>query len=154
LLHFAQEPGDAGPVRRVEPVDSTHASASIAWSLSAEGPFQTIWEYDPRLKWKDGIAIDRTLLWPEVDRHVDLAGALEVYVRYRMRGLALDNFRLAMETHGQGDSALEVTHVWREDGMAKTLTKRIPAGSNSYQYAIDIPQAAKVVNEAVIFECQ
>jgi hypothetical protein len=141
-------------VRKVAAVRATHAAASIAWSKSPEGPFQTIWEYDPRLKWKDGIAIDRTLLWPEVDRHVDLSRASEVHVRYRIRDLALDNFRLAVEAKGGVSSALEVTHVWKEDGTAKSRTQRIPAGATGYHYAVEIPQGAKVVNEAVIFECR
>jgi hypothetical protein len=141
-------------VRRVTAVPSNHAAASIAWSKSPNGPFQTIWEYDPHLKWKDGIAIDRTLLWPEVDRHVEVSGAPELYVRYRIRGLALDNTRLAVETRGRADSsALQVTHVWKEDGTAKTRTQRIPAGSSAYRYAVEIPNGAKVVNQAVIFEC-
>jgi hypothetical protein len=141
-------------VRKVAPFPANHAAASIAWSKSPDGPFQTIWEYDPRLKWRDGIAIDRTLLWPEVDRHVEVSGAPELYVRYQIRGLALDNFRLAVETPGRQDSsALEVTHVWSEDGMAKTRTRRIPAGSSAYRYAVEIPKGAKVVNQAVIFEC-
>ena len=142
-------------VRKVAAVPATHAAASIAWSKVPDGPFQTIWEYDPRMKWKDGIPIDRTLLWPEVDRHVEVSGASEVYVRYRIRDLAIDDFRLAAETNGRGGaSAMEVTHVWWEDGTAKTLTQRIPAGSNSYQYAIEIPHGSKIVNKAIIFECK
>jgi hypothetical protein len=145
-------------VRKVAPfpvnAPASHAAASIAWSPSPDGPFQTIWEYDPHLKWRDGIAIDRTLLWPEVDRHVEVSGAPELYVRYRISDLALDNFRLAVETRGREDSsALEVTHVWTEDGAAKTRTQRIPAGSSAYRYAVEIPTGAKIVNQAVIFEC-
>ncbi len=141
-------------VRKVAAIPANHAAASIAWSKSPGGPFQTIWEYDPRLKWRDGVAIDRTLLWPEVDRHVEVSGAPELYVRYRIQNLALDNFRLAVETRGRQDSsALQVTHVWREDGAARNRTQRIPAGSGAYQYAVEIPKGAKVVNEAIIFEC-
>jgi hypothetical protein len=140
-------------VRKVAPIPATHAAASIAWSKSPDGPFQTIWEYDPRLKWRDGIAIDRTLLWPEVDRRVEVSGAPELYVRYRIRDLAVDSFRLAVETRGRGDSsALEVTHVWKEDGTARSLTQRIPAGATAHRYTIEIPNGVKVVNEAVIFE--
>jgi len=145
-------------VRKVAPFPAngpaTHAAASIAWSTSPDGPYQTIWEYDPHLKWKDGIAIDRTLLWPEVDRHVKVSAAPELYVRYRIRDLALDYFRLAVETPGRvAPSALEVTHVWREDGTAKTRNQRIPAGASAYPYTVEIPKGAKVVNQAVIFEC-
>jgi hypothetical protein len=141
-------------VRKVPAVPARHASASIAWSKTAQGPFQTIWEYDPVVKWRDGISFDRTLLWPEVDRHVELSGAAEIYVRYRIRDLALDNFRLSVEARGHGGpSAIDVTHVWRENGAVKTRTQRVPAGSNAYRYAVEIPEGAKVVNEAVIFEC-
>ena len=84
-------------------VPASHAAASIAWSKSPDGPFQTIWEYDPHLKMRDGITPDRTLRWPEVDRHVEVSGAPEIYVRYRIRDLALDDFRLAVETRGGAD---------------------------------------------------
>jgi hypothetical protein len=142
-------------VRKVTALPSTHAAASLAWSKSANGPFQTLWEYDPHLKWKDGIAIDRTLRWPEVDRHTAVSGASEIYVRYQIRDLAVDSFRLAGEKPGsQKLSELEVTHVWKEDGTAKTHTERIAAGAGSHPYSIDIPAGAKVVNQALIFECK
>jgi hypothetical protein len=115
---------------------------------------ETIWEYDAAVKWRDGISIDRTLLWPEVDRHVEVSGVPEIYVRYRIRDLAVDNFRLAVETPGTGNSsAIDVTHVWRENGTAKTRTQRVAASSREYRYAVEIPRGAKVVNEALIFEC-
>jgi len=44
-------------VRRVAPVQANRPEASIAWSQSASGPFQTIWEYDPNLKWRDGVPL-------------------------------------------------------------------------------------------------
>jgi len=142
-------------VRRVAAVPANHPEASIAWSQSPAGPFQTIWEYDPRLKWRDGVPIDRTLRWPEVDRRVEVTGVREIYVRYRIRDLALDHFRLAFETKGlEGLSAIELTHTWRESGAAKTFTQRIPPGATAFPYFIDIPADAKVVNEAVIFECR
>jgi hypothetical protein len=141
-------------VRKVPAIPDVHAAASIAWSKTLDGPFQPIWEYDPRMKWKDGIAIDHTLLWPEVDRHVEVSSAPELYVRYRIRDLALDNFRLAVETRGTGASSpLQVTHLWREDGKAKSRTQSIPAGSREYPYSLEIPNNAKVENEAIIFEC-
>jgi hypothetical protein len=142
-------------VRKVDAIPSTHAAASVAWSKSADGPFQTLWEYDPHLKWKDGVAIDRTLRWPEVDRHALVSGSSEIYVRYQIRDLAVDSFRLAGEKPGnQKSSALEVTHVWKEDGVEKTHTERIAAGADSHPYSINIPSGAKVVNHAVIFECK
>jgi len=142
-------------VRKVEPVNSDNAAASIAWSTSPDGPFQTIWEYDPRVQWKDGIPIDRTLRWPEVDRHVDAPGAREIYARYRARGLAIDDFRLAVTTiPGPPSSALEVTHLWKENGVARKSSQRIPAGTDRRRYSIDIPSGVIVTNEAVIFEAQ
>jgi hypothetical protein len=141
-------------VRKVAAIPATHAAASIAWSTSADGPFQTIWEYDPRLKWKDGIAIDRTLRWPEVDRHVSVAGEPDIYVRYRIRDLAIDNFRLAVETIGRGESPVEVTHVWKEDGVEKRFIQRVPAGMRNLPYAIEIASGARIVNTAVIFEAK
>ena len=68
--------------------------------------------------------------------------------------MGLDSFRLAVEKKGGGSSPLEVTHVWRENGAAKTRTERILAGVAGYRDAIEIPQSAQVVNEAVIFECK
>jgi hypothetical protein len=141
-------------VRKVTAVPAKHPAASIAWSKSPGAPLETIWEYDAAVKWRDGISIDRTLLWPEVDRHVEVSGVPEIYVRYRIRDLAVDNFRLAVETPGTGNSsAIDVTHVWRENGTAKIRTQRVTAGSREYRYVVEIPRGAKVVNEALIFEC-
>lgn len=142
-------------VRKVAAVPANRPAASIAWSNSTAGPFQTIWEYDPHLQWKDGIAIDRTLRWPEIDRRVAISGARDIYVRYRIQGLALDEFRLAIEAKQPApSSAVEVTHVWLENGARKTLTRRIPPGAAEYHYSIEIPAGVKVVNEAIVFECR
>ena len=142
-------------VRRVEAVDSSHASASIAWSLSPDGPFHTIWEYDPKLVWKDGVEIDRVLRWPEVDRHVEVNRASAVYVRYRLQGLAIDDFRLALETHAaESGCRLELTHVYRVNGVEKTASKQVPPGVAQWAYSIDTPAGAKVSNQAFILECK
>jgi hypothetical protein len=142
-------------VRKVAAIPANQPAASIAWSNSPAGPFQTIWEYDPHLQWKDGIPIDRMLRWPEIDRHVKISGVRDIYVRYRIQDLAIDQFRLAAEARQTASSSgLEVTHVWRENGARKTLTRRIPTGATAYHYSIEIPSGAKVENEAVIFECK
>ena len=142
-------------VRPVQPLASEHAAASIAWSQSPDGPFRTIWEYDPKLVWKDGVVIDRTLLWPEVDRHVETGGAKEVYVRYSLRGLALDDFRMAVETAGEpGSSPLQITHRWKENGVAKSASQLIPPGTKHLDYAIVTTPGAKIVNDALVFECK
>lgn len=140
-------------VRRVAAMPARKPEASIAWSQSPDGPFQTVWEYAPRLQWRDGIPVDRNLCWPEVDRHIELPAVREVYVRYRIQDLAIDQFRLAVETKGATKtSPLELTHVWRENGVRKTQTAHIPAGSTEYHYSIEIPPGRRVENEAVIFE--
>jgi hypothetical protein len=142
-------------VRKVTPLSSNHAAASIAWSHSPDGPFQTIWEYDPKPVWKDGVAIDRTLLWPEVDRHVETGGAGEVYVRYSAQGLALDDFRMAVETAGgPGSSALQVTHRWKENGIAKSASRLVPPGTKHLDYAVVTTRGAKIGNEAILLECK
>jgi hypothetical protein len=142
-------------VRKVAAVPARRPAASIAWSNSPEGPFKTIWEYDPHLKWNDGVAIDRTLLWPEVDRHVDLAGASGVYVRYRIQELAVDNFRLATETRGrEGPEVVEVIHLWNENGTQRRRVVRIPTGASEYRYTIEIPGDVKLANEAIIIDCK
>jgi hypothetical protein len=83
-----------------------------------------------------------------------VAGARDIYVRYRIRDLALDHFRLTTETKALGGSSpVDVTHTWREDGVVKKFTRRIAAGETERNYSIDIPAGSKVVNEAVIFEC-
>jgi hypothetical protein len=142
-------------VRKVPALKADNAAASIAWSDSPDGPFQTIWEFDPHLRWKDGIPIDRTLLWSEVDRHVELAGARDIYVRYRVQNLAIDDFRMAVLTKaGPGSSALKITHVWKEDGVTRTAAQQIPAGAAERRYAIDTAPGARISNQAVIFEAQ
>jgi hypothetical protein len=142
-------------VRKVTPMAADRAAASIDWSKSPDGPFQSLWDYDPRLHWRDGIPIDRTLRWPEVERHVKLSSASDIYVRYRIQDLAVDDFRLSVETKGEANpSPLDITHVWLQDGVRKTVTRHMPSGAAEYRYAIDIPPGAKVVNEALVLECK
>ena len=142
-------------VRRVAPIAPRQPAASIGWSESPNGPFRTIWGYDPKPEWKDGEAIDRTLLWPEIDRHVALPAMREVYVRYSIRDLALDHVRLAVETQAPaGASPFVVTHQWKEGKAARSFTATIPAGATDHRYVINIPTGSKIADEAVIFECK
>lgn len=142
-------------VRKITALKADNAAGSIAWSDSPDGPFQTIWEFDPHLQWKDGVPIDRTLLWPEVDRHLEVTAAREIYVRYRIQGLAIDDFRLAVITKaGPGSSALKVTHVWKEDGVTRSAAQRIPAGVGERRYTIETAPGARISNEAIIFEAE
>ena len=89
------------------------------------------------MKWKDGIRIDRTLLWPEVDRHAAVSGERQVYVRYRIHDMAVDNFRLAVDSEPPaGSTPLIVSHVWTENGVRKTASKQIPAGTAELSYTV------------------
>jgi hypothetical protein len=144
-------------VRKVSawPAPGQKQSASLAWSASIEGPFRTLWTYDPQLTWKDGDAIERTLRWPEVDRQVDSLpkGTRRVYVRYSIQGLAMDSPRAAaIRGGGQARNPLEITHVWTQNGNRRARTARADAGERQKSYAIEIPLDSSVVNEALIFE--
>jgi hypothetical protein len=142
-------------VRPVPRVPATDAAASIAWSSAPTGPFQTIWEFDPKLKWKDGRPIDRTLLWQEVDRGVAPSLQRVVYVRFRLWVMAVDAFRLGVETPAPGGSTpLEVRHVWKQQGATKDFTITIPALTKESRYVIDSPKGARITNEAIVFECK
>lgn len=141
-------------VRSVPPLDSSSAAASIAWGAGPNGPFQTIWTYDPRLSWKDQVPINRTLAWPEVDRNVAVSGAREVYVRYRFAGLALDDIRLSAESvPATGACPIQITHLWKENGADRSATRHIPAGKLELNYTIDTSSRAAVANEALVIEC-
>ena len=142
-------------VRGVTALNSSSATASIAWSTDPKGPFQTIWTYDPHLSWKDGSPIDRTLAWPEVDlRTATAAGTRDVYVQYRFVGLALDDFRLSVESKfPPGACALAITHQWNENGSPRSATHHISAGTLEAKYVVDTATVAKVTNEALILTC-
>jgi hypothetical protein len=129
--------------------------ASLAWSLSAEGPWRTIWVYTPQLRWKDGELIDRTLRWPEVDRQVrDLPkGTRSVYVRYELQGIAMDTPRLAAVREGlHSRDPIEITHVWRQNGERHELVKRILGRETRQSYPVEVSPGAAVTNEALILE--
>jgi hypothetical protein len=142
-------------VRKVPAVDASGARADLAWSASPDGPFRTVWEYDPGLAWKDGIPIDRVLRWPEVDRHVAVDGKRAIYVRYRAAGLALDDFRLAYTTPAaEGGCPMEITHRWKENGAVRTATREPPEGAKQWNYRVDVTPGARIENEALILECK
>lgn len=132
-------------------------AASIAWSESADGPWTTLWSYDPKLTWLDGQPIPQVLRWPEVDRSVRTlpAGTLRVYVRYRIDGLAIDHFRLATlrAANPAASQRLTVTQEWTENGQPKSFQKTIADAKDSTQYLIHVPKDATVKNVALIMEC-
>lgn len=146
-------------VRKVTPWPSKTApepAARIAWSANPDGPYQELWSYDPKLSWKDGQPIDRTLRWPEVDKRVDHlpAGTKKVYIRYTIAGMAIDDFRLAaINSHGRASSPVQISQLWEENGVRKSHVERIDAGAQGHRFSISIPEGVKVTNEAVIIEC-
>jgi hypothetical protein len=142
-------------IRKVAPIPAASPSASIEWSAQPDGPFHLMWQYNPRLSWRDGVAIDRTLRWPEVDKSVEFAPTPQAYVRYRIQGMALDSFRLARRfRQNTTRSPLVVIHQWTENGVAKSSSRTIPAGQAQARYAIEIPKGATVRNTAIVFECK
>jgi hypothetical protein len=145
-------------VRKVEPwplSGSTEPEAEIAWARQITGPYTTIWKYDSKPRWRDGVPLDRTLRWPEVDRHIGTlpSGTQQVYVRYRFRGMAADSFRLAAwEQLGTSTCQTMVTHTWRENGVERHDTRRFADAENPQRYTISIGARA-VVNESVALAC-
>jgi hypothetical protein len=145
-------------VRKITPwpqIAEGTPTAEISWSLHPEGPFTTLWTYDSKLKWKDGVAIDRTLLWPEVDLHLrELPPhTKQVYVRYSFRGMAIDDFRLAAVRAAAKSSPLNIIHVWNENGTERRYVQRVAESERPLSYAIDIPENTLVENRAVVYEC-
>jgi hypothetical protein len=131
-------------------------SGSMAWSLTAGGPYTELWRYDLDLKWKDGVPIDRTLRWPEVFREVRglPGGARRVYVRYRLHGMALDSLRLAsISTEEQRSPMLEVTHLWHEGTSARSHIERIAEPWREGQYSVRTGATAHITDDAVILYC-
>ncbi|WP_031498315.1 hypothetical protein [Bryobacter aggregatus] len=141
-------------LRKISPWPKTGTpSATISWATSLRGPWRTLWRHEPKLQWLDGDPIDRTLRWPEVDRHVrDLPNSTEeVYLRYEFDGMAIDDFRLARySAAAKQPSPFLVTHVWKENGQEKREQKQIGNGKGSY--SIDVPEGA-IENVAILLEC-
>ncbi len=146
-------------VRRVAPWPAKTApepSASISWALRPEGPYSVLWTHDPKLTWRDGQPISRTLRWPEADRSVrDLpAGTRRIYVRYQIRNMAIDDFRLAaISPAAPSSSTLQITHLWRENGQARKHIQSIGDPRARQNYSVPASDTAIITNEAVIMEC-
>jgi hypothetical protein len=137
-------------------VPADKRTASLAWSLTPGGPYTELWHYDPDLKWKDGVAIDRTLRWPEVFREVRGLPVCtrRVYVRYRLYGMALDSLRLvAISAEEYRSPVLEVTHLWHEGSAGRSHVERIAEPWRERQYSVRTGTAAQISNDAVIFYC-
>jgi hypothetical protein len=132
-------------------------SASLAWSLKPDGPWKTLWSYDPTPVWLDGEVIDRTLRWPEVQRNVESlpADTRLVYVRYEFNGIAIDDFRLAYVKSGlQAKSSVRVTHIWNENGTERRFTQDIGRGEISKKYIVDVAEGRTIENRALLIEAK
>jgi hypothetical protein len=140
-------------VRKVALLAATAPAASIAWSTNSDGPFQTLWEYDPHLQWRDGRPINRLLLWPEVDRRIAVSGGREIYLRYRFRNMAADNLRAATESQATAQpSSVTVIHIWKENGVERRAMRHIKAGVRSVSYTLQTSSSEPIENEAIIIE--
>ena len=145
-------------VRKIAPWSANDAvpCAQISWSTNPNGPFQNLWTHDPKLTWKDGHPISRTLNWPEVDKHVDRlpAGTKNVFVRYAFTGMAIDSFRLAVVCpSSRSSSKVKVTQLWRENGVERSNFRQMSAGTPKEKFTILLPKSASIENEALIIEC-
>ncbi|HUU28090.1 MAG TPA: hypothetical protein VM123_09775 [archaeon] len=132
------------------------ARGSIAWALSPDGPYMTLWEYDPGMSWLDGKPETRLLRWPEVDRLVSElpADTKTVYLRYRLEDMALDDIRLAFFTTGPASfSRLEITHEWILDNVRKSQTIEIGEPGKEKSYQINTGRRGTVENLALILSC-
>jgi hypothetical protein len=132
-----------------------HPSAAIEWSTSAGGPFTPLWTYNAEVHWPDEEKIDRLLRWPEVDRTVGALpeGTGRVWVRYRLRGVALDDIRLSGIEVMRGDSPIDVTHKWTQSGQRHNFHYNVHAGVRAAEYSIPIDGTEPVQNEALILSC-
>ena len=135
--------------------ETIQPAASMEWSTDHDGPYHSLWAYDPVMKWRDGQPIDRLLRWPEVDRRIRSlpAGAARIWVRYRLRGMALDDVRLTAIEAAEGSSPVEVIHVWKQAGASHEHREIIGEGRTSAAYDIRIDGTEPVENEALILSC-
>jgi hypothetical protein len=131
-------------------------TASIAWSTKPNGPWITLWNYNPRIQWPDGNLVSQTLRWPEVDRNVRNlgTGSTKVYVRYRFRNLAMDAVRLAtLQPTLARQSPLSITHKWTQDGKPAEHTEIIH-GDMKKSYRFDLPLNSNIQNQELILAAQ
>jgi len=76
-----------------------------------------------------------------------------VYVRYLLRGVALDSVRLAVISPEQLRSpVLEVTHLWHEGNQARSHVEKIGEPWREHQYGVQTGAAA-ITNDALILYC-
>jgi hypothetical protein len=123
----------------------------LSCSTTPKGPFHELWRYPENLKWRDGDAIDRLLLWPEVFRQVRTLppGTRRVYVKFLSSGPALDHVRLAVyATAPPPNGSLKITQIWREGSTRREHVELVNAKSVERRFKIAAGTGIK--NEAVI----
>ncbi|HET9321359.1 MAG TPA: hypothetical protein VFO27_16335, partial [Bryobacteraceae bacterium] len=77
-----------------------------------------------------------------------------VYVRYHLKGMALDNLRLAAVSPAQSRSPLlEVTHLWHEGSQARSHVERITEPWRERRYSVQTGAGAPIANDALILYC-
>jgi hypothetical protein len=138
--------------------DATAGRAeSLEWSLSPDGPYTTLWKYDPQPQWKDGKPVAQLLRWPEVDRQIrDLPpDTRKIYVKYRLAGgMALDDVRLAViGAPARKPSSLEIIHVWFEAGKEQSHVERIEDPAIGRSYVVNVRGKGEFRNYGVILSC-
>jgi hypothetical protein len=132
------------------------AKASLAWSVRPEGPYASLWEYNPEVKWPDGQPVQQLLRWPEVDRSVRKlpGGTRKVYVRYSFTSMGLDTPRLATASRGTSSSPeLEIRHQWFDEDRLVEHLERIRQPWKAHKYSFSTGSPASLRNHAILFYC-
>ncbi len=69
--------------------------------------------------------------------------------------MAVDDFRLSSQTAGDGPPcALNVTHLWKEDGVERRHTEQMAPSQLERRYALETPAGATIENVALVMECR
>jgi hypothetical protein len=138
----------------VEKGPGVEYGASLEWAVSPAGPYTTLWTYRPDPRWKDGQPVEQLLRWPEVDRQIRglPPGTAKLYVRYRLRNMALDDLRLAAASPRTASSPLEVIHVWFDNDRERDHVERIADPTVKREYTVDV-STGKPRNYALIYSC-
>jgi len=132
------------------------AAGSLAWALSPEGPWTIVWKFRPPTDWLDKESVERLLLWPEVDREINsLPEKTEkVYLRYFLKGMALDDIRMAAFTAVDSvASPLLVSHHWYSRGSRMSHSVKVMEPAKPFDYQINTNPLAEVKNLSIVFEC-
>jgi hypothetical protein len=130
--------------------------ASLSWAAKAEGPYITLWEYDPLPKWPNGQPVEKLLRWPEVLRSVQNVptGLKKVYLRYSFSGMGLDSPRWNVISSGASKpTPLIVTHQWFANGRLIEHTERVENSGMKHSYNFNVEKAADLRNHAIVFYC-